>query len=118
MERKNEFRSVVSWTLKRWQVLPAGEGHLRQKEHRDEGTSGVFMNPCHWGKRACLRAVAGAEEGLQGTDLRARYALLGSLGLILQAGSCERFEGILEGDEWMTLERGRKFHMGHPEGSF
>ena len=59
---------------------------------------------------------AAAEAEVEGSDLRARYPPLGSLGRILQA-SCEKFEGILEA-EWVTLETVRRFHMGHPVGSF
>lgn len=66
------------------------------------------------GDEGMPEAAAEAEE--EGSDLRARYALLGSLGLILQA-SCEKFEGILEA-EWVTLETVKRFHKGHPAGSF
>lgn len=66
------------------------------------------------GDKGMPKAAAEAEE--EGSDLRARYAQLGSLGLILQA-SCEKFEAILEAD-WVTLETVRRFHMGHPAGSF
>lgn len=45
---KAQGRGEVNWTLKGGQVLPAGEGHLRQKEHRGEG--GVFRDPRRWGQ--------------------------------------------------------------------
>ena len=45
---KAQGRGEVNWTLKGEQVLPAGERHLRQKEHRGEG--GVFRDSRRWGR--------------------------------------------------------------------
>ena len=96
-----------------------------------EGWAGVRQGKDIWGRRnkglkgVCSRIHVTGDEGMpeaaaeaevEGSDLRARYTLPGSLGLILQA-SCEKFEGILEA-EWVTLETVRRFHMGHPVGSF
>lgn len=72
---------------------------------------GAVQGSTSLGTRACLRLQQKRRRRVQ--IAWARYAQLGSLGLIPVRASCEKFEAILEAD-WVTLETVRRFHMGGP----